>query len=75
MNGADPCLDFLHYLHSSRNPLIQRNLTVTSRLRKHFTSFEGFLPQVSKINLILNTDISFQPQFLCTKPLYEESKG
>lgn len=61
------------YLHSSRNPLIQRNLTVTSRLSgKYFTSFEGFfLPSVSKINLILNTYISFQPRFLCTKPLWK----
>lgn len=52
------------YLHSSRNPLIQRNLTVTSRLgRKHFTSFEGFLPSVSKINLILKPTFLFRHSF------------
>lgn len=64
------------YLRSPRNPLIQRNLTLTSRLsRKHCTSFEGFLPPAYKINLILNTYISFQTHFLCTKPLCVESKG
>lgn len=58
------------YLHFSRNPLIQRNLTVTSRLsRKHFTSLNFFIPSVYKINLILKTCISFQTQFLCTKSL------
>lgn len=40
---------FQQYLHSPRNPLIQRNLTVTSTLsRKHFTSFEGFYLQSLK---------------------------